>query len=154
MSDCLIRGRSPTDNPCLHFTLSFDKIHGVPTPWMKLYYSTSQFPELAGLKFSEKRPILRAASKLLKKEDPWFTPSVVWLYSVCCGAVSGFALTILIALKPWVGTTNAVIIGMATMFPLAIISAFAVGHLGLSRIHPYVRRAISDRESQPPKERP
>ncbi|RBP46181.1 hypothetical protein DES53_102567 [Roseimicrobium gellanilyticum] len=117
---------------------------------MKLYYALSQIPEVADLRGAARRSVLKAAGKILQREDPWFTPSIIWLFSLCCGALTSLAITVSMIFEPWLGLRNSAVIGFAAMILPAIFSAFAVGHVNLSRIRPYIRQARNDREALHP----
>ena len=111
---------------------------------MKLYYSLSQIPELGGLKGSARRAVLRSASKLLKRDDPWFTPSLVWLFSMGSGFFGGLATVITIGTESSVGLASAVGIGLASIIPLAAISALAAWNILVSRTRSYIRQVRGD----------
>lgn len=112
---------------------------------MKIYFSNSQVPELAGLTRQQRRLVFQCALEALFSDEP----STMWvgLPWLGGGIVSG-------ALVGWMATAgdglsrSRLFVIIACGLAGALAGAFIAGQLMTARLRPYYRRVLQERKDE------
>lgn len=115
---------------------------------MKRNSFLANIPEIEGYAGRTRREILKAADRLLKQDDPWFVPAVMWMSAIAAGTLYFLVILLCQLLAPDMDRSVAVMIGFASMIPPAVITAFAQSHVAIARLRPYVSKARRDFEAR------
>ncbi len=106
---------------------------------MKLYFSKSQVPELAGLTRRRRRLVYRCALEALLTEQPsMIRVCTLWLFGgLTSGLLAGWTLFGRdLLLVPVCGVAG------------AAIGAFIAGQVLIARLRPYIRRVLEERKDE------
>jgi hypothetical protein len=106
---------------------------------MKLYFSTSQVPELAALTRLRRRLVYQCAFEALLTDQP----SMVW---VCTLSLFGGLLRGLLA--GWMAAGRNGLVVCACGLAGAMIGTFMGAQILTARLRPYFRRVLEDRKDE------
>jgi hypothetical protein len=117
---------------------------------MKLYFSISQIPELAGLARPQRKAVYQCALEALVAEQP----STIWICSrwVFSGILTGVLADLLIVarfgLLPFAGWGKPLLITAVGGLVGAMIGIFIGAQWMTARVRPYLRRVLEERANE------
>ena len=111
---------------------------------MKLYFSSSQIPELAGLTRPQRKAVFQCALEAFYFDDVsrvWF--GAPWILAgIIGGAMIGWGVVSLMGLShPKLLITVSALGG-------AVIAIFFAGQVHTARLRPYLRRVLEERKEE------
>jgi len=112
---------------------------------MKLYFSNSQIPELAGLSPQRRKLVYRCALEALFAEQP----STIWmgtpwmLGGMFSGALAGYGLVAALGRSH----PQLLVVGALALAGLTI-GIFVGGQILTARLRPYLRRVLEERKDE------
>jgi hypothetical protein len=117
---------------------------------MKLYFSKSQVPELAGLTRLQRRLVYQCGLEALLTEQP----SIMWVCTLCLfggllvGVVAGWMAVNRNGLSDPVGWEKKLLVVSACGLAGAMIGAFIGAQYLTARLRPYFRRVLEERKDE------
>ncbi|MDB6174540.1 MAG: hypothetical protein JWL59_3851 [Chthoniobacteraceae bacterium] len=102
------------------------------------YFLPSRIPELSGFNRPQQRFLWRAASELMNRDDPWFSPSLRYLFAGAAGLGVYAAVSIGLLSNGAIGLAVCGIIA----FTIAGGSGLLYTHLLSSHMRQFLRIAI------------
>jgi hypothetical protein len=117
---------------------------------MKLYFSKSQVPELAGLTRLRRRLVYQCGLEALLTEQPsmiWVC--TLWLFGgLLSGALAGWMTVNRNGLSDSVGWEKKLLVVSACGVAGAMIGAFIGAQYLTARLRPYFRRVLEERKDE------